>query len=107
MGVLARILRIAWARWGDYNSFVAILDLFDWKTRFFGFIGGMFMMLLGVDVWTTPGLVLAGLAAAAFVSVIVIAFRILAIRRPIIMIGGDQAGMHGEVTDREGSDNAT
>ena len=49
---LARILRIAWARWGDYNSFVAILALFDWKTGFFSFLGGWVMLFFGADVWT-------------------------------------------------------
>jgi hypothetical protein len=99
MGALARILRIAWARWGDYNSFVAILVLLDWKTGFFGLISGLLMMFFGADVWTVQGAVLAGLAAAAFVSIIAIAVRIFAFEPP----SGDQAHFRGKVVDREGS----
>jgi hypothetical protein len=99
MGVLSRILRIAWARWGDYNSFIAILTLFDWKTGFFGFLGGWVMLFFGADVWTVQGTVLAALVAGACVSLIVIAFRIFAIGRPPI---GDQAHFQGRVEDREG-----
>jgi hypothetical protein len=88
---------------GDYNSFVAILDLLDWKTGFFGLISGLVMIFFGADVWTPQCTVLAGLVAAACLSLIVIAFRIVAVGRPTIVIG-DQAKMHGEVVDRERRD---
>jgi hypothetical protein len=85
MGILARIIRFVWRRWADYNSFVAILDLFDWKTGFFSFVGFWAMIVFGAtnDSWSPQGIVLAALIAAACVSLIVIAFRFLVIGRPI------------------------
>jgi hypothetical protein len=98
MGVLARILRICWARWADYNSFVAILDLFDCKTGFFGLISTVAMIFIGATnpAWSPQGIVLAALVAGACVSLIVIAFRIFALGRPVAIIG-DQANSHGVV----------
>jgi hypothetical protein len=40
------------------------------------------MMFFGADVWTAQGAVFAGLAAAAFVSIIAIAVRIFAFDPP-------------------------
>lgn len=99
MGILARILRFVWARWADYNSFVALLELFDWKTGLFGVIGGVAMIFFGATntAWSPQGVVLAALIAAACISIIVIAFRIFAIGRTTPSPVGDQANFLGEV----------
>jgi hypothetical protein len=100
MGMLARILRFVWRRWADYNSFVAILDLFDWKTGFFSLFGFVAMIIFGATNadWSIQGIFLAALIAAACVSIIVVAFRIFFIGRPIII--GDQANFRGMVGDQ-------
>lgn len=104
MGILARFLRFVWARWADYNSFVAILDLLDWKTGFFALFSFIGMIFFGAanSAWSTQGVFLAALFVAACVSVIVIAIRVFAIGRPHII--GNQANFLGEaVIDHTGS----
>jgi hypothetical protein len=77
MGLIARILGWAWRRWADYNSFVAILELLDWKTGLSAIIGGLVMMVFGATNldWSPQTVVLAALVAAACVAVISVAVR--------------------------------
>ena len=79
MGVIARFLGWLWRRWADYNSVVSLLDLFDWKTGVWALFAAAGMMLFGSTntAWSPQAVLLAVLAAAACVSVIVIAVRLV------------------------------
>src|ERR1700726_289875 len=43
MGAIWRFIVWAWRRWADYNSLVALLDILDWKTGLWAFLGGVGM----------------------------------------------------------------
>ena len=75
MGTLARLLRVIWARWADYNNFIAILDLFDWKTGLIGIISVVAMTFFGAanPAWSPQGVVVAAFVVGACVSLIAIA----------------------------------
>jgi hypothetical protein len=79
MGLVARLIRFFWARWADYNSGIAILDLFDWKTTIFAAVGGVAMTMFGATnmAWSVQGVVLAAVVAAACIAIIVVAIRFL------------------------------
>jgi hypothetical protein len=79
MGIIARFLGWVWRRWADYQSVVAILDVLDFKTAIGGGVGFVAMTFLGATnmEWSAPTVALAGLAAGALVSIILIAVRLL------------------------------
>ena len=79
MGIVARILGFIWKRWADYQSVVAILDALDLKTAVTADIAFVAMMFFGSTnmQWSPPAVVLAALAAAAFVSVTLVSIRML------------------------------
>jgi hypothetical protein len=73
----------AWRRWGDYQSAQALWNLFDAKTLLSAIVSFIGMIFFGASnhAWSAPGVVLAALAAAAFVSIIVLVLKII-ISRP-------------------------
>jgi hypothetical protein len=79
MGIFARLFGWLWRRWGDWQSVVALLDLLDFKTAIFGFLGFLAMTFYGATNmdWSPPAVLLAALAAGALVSIILVAVRML------------------------------
>jgi hypothetical protein len=77
MGMFLQLFRFLWARWADYNSVMALLDLFDWKTWLSALAGAVAMVFFGSlnMEWSPQTILLAALAAAAFVAVIIAAVR--------------------------------
>ncbi|MCG2629717.1 hypothetical protein L6654_24135 [Bradyrhizobium sp. WYCCWR 13023] len=75
---MARVFGWLWKRWSDYQSVVAILDVLDLKTAVGGFLSFFGMTFFGATnmQWSPPAVLLAGLTAAAVVSVTLVAFRI-------------------------------
>jgi hypothetical protein len=78
MGIVLRILRWLWHRFGDFNNAVTLADLLDYKTAIIGALGTIAMMVYGAlnYGWSPQAVLLAALAAGAFVSIIFIGLRV-------------------------------
>jgi len=83
MGIIGRIIAWLWRRWADYNSIIALLDILNWKTAIWAAIAGVAMTFYGAMnmQWSSQIVVLTALAAAAFMSLIVIAIRLTVFSR--------------------------
>lgn len=79
MGIAFRILRWLWRRISDASTLQSILDALDYKTWLPGIIGFAAMMLFGATNydWSPQAVILAALAAGAFISIIALAIRVL------------------------------
>jgi hypothetical protein len=71
MGILSRCIAWAWKRWGDWQSFQALGDLFDIKTAIFSLFGAVVTLLLAIfSGWSWIAIWLSALAAGALISLI-------------------------------------
>jgi hypothetical protein len=79
MGIIGRLLGFLWRRWADYNSLMALLDLFDAKTWIPVIIAWVAMIFIGSTntSWSPQGVVVAAFVVAACVAIIIVAVRLL------------------------------
>jgi hypothetical protein len=77
MGIIARAISWVWRRWGDWQSFIALADLWDTKATSTA-VGGGVVTLIGGYLSPLPWFLvwLAALVAAGLISLIYIAVRL-------------------------------
>ena len=66
----------AWARWGDWNNFVDILDLVGWKTGVGSVLGGMSTYAWIMEPGNRPVAFLCGIGVAILSGIISINYQL-------------------------------
>jgi hypothetical protein len=73
-----KLLGYLWRRFGDYQSAIALAELFGFKGAIVTFFGGAVSFILGSlnNDWSPAAIWLAALSGATFAAIIYIAFRL-------------------------------
>jgi hypothetical protein len=84
MGQVLRLFRFLWARWADYNSAVAVLDMVDWKTGLWAAIAWVATIMFGATnmQWSPQMVVVAAFVVAACMAIIVAVVRLISFQHP-------------------------